>query len=85
MVRAIAGIYFQSEVEITVKSITTEQFGLKFQREHVVYNINVYTEVDNDSLVPPTFVAQTRRHSEKQILKEVSVWCSIVGNVQAEI
>ena len=58
-----------------VVSIETETVAEENgEREHVTFN--VLAKKFQEAVVqggPPTFIAQTKKHSEKQILKEVSV------------
>ena len=43
------------------------------KREHVVFSITVGGAEKKTSVPPPTFVAQTKKHAEGQIAKNVRV------------
>ena len=73
LLTAIAKTYFSSDLSIEIISKSSEQVGdKKCQREHVIFSLVVTKgnyKVEDDG--PPTFVAQTKKHGEKQILKSV--------------
>lgn len=52
------------------KETVAEEYG---QREHVIFNIVAKKIVETMDDSPPTFVAQTKKHGERQILKEVQL------------
>ena len=53
-------------------SITTETMAANQEREHVVFSITARQIKEHGADEgPPTFIAQTRKHGEQQILKEV--------------
>lgn len=52
----------------TEESVSTNKHGV---REHVTFNIIAKRILDKINDPPPTFIAQTKKHGEEQILKEV--------------
>lgn len=52
----------------TEESVSTNKHGV---REHVTFNIIAKQILDKINDPPPTFIAQTKKHGEEQILKEV--------------
>lgn len=52
----------------TEESVSTNKHGV---REHVTFNIIAKQILDKIDDPPPTFIAQTKKHGEEQILKEV--------------
>jgi hypothetical protein len=70
----VAKTYFKSELTVEILSKGVEGVAQGKRREHVVFDLSVAkakVEVDSQNMAPPTFVAQTRKHGEKQILKQV--------------
>lgn len=67
-----AKVLYKMELSITVISMSKETVAEEYgQREHVIFNIVAKKIVETVDDSPPTFVAQTRKHGERQILKEV--------------
>lgn len=59
-------------LKIEVLSITPEQVAKRNGfREHVVFKIMATKIPQKAAMAPPTFVCQTKKHGEKQILQEV--------------
>lgn len=54
----------------TEESVSTNKHGV---REHVTFNIIARQILDKINDPPPTFIAQTKKHGEEQILKEVKI------------
>lgn len=54
----------------TEESVSTNKHGV---REHVTFNIIAKQILDKINDPPPTFIAQTKKHGEEQILKEVKI------------
>lgn len=54
----------------TEESVSTNKHGV---REHVTFNIIAKQILDKIDDPPPTFIAQTKKHGEEQILKEVKI------------
>lgn len=54
----------------TEESVSTNKHGV---REHVTLNIIAKQILDKIDDPPPTFIAQTKKHGEEQILKEVKI------------
>lgn len=54
----------------TEESVSTNKHGV---REHVTFNIIAKQILDKVNDPPPTFIAQTKKHGEEQILKEVKI------------
>lgn len=52
----------------TEESVSTNKHGV---REHVTFNVIARQILDKINDPPPTFIAQTKKHGEEQILKEV--------------
>lgn len=52
----------------TEESVSTTKHGV---REHVTFNVIARQILDKINDPPPTFIAQTKKHGEEQILKEV--------------
>lgn len=62
---------YKMELSITVISMSKETVAEEYgQREHVIFNIVAKKIVETMDDSPPTFVAQTKKHGERQILKE---------------
>lgn len=64
--------YFNSE--LVIKLLSRDIINVASQngrREHVVFSLTVARRVSQTSEAPPTFVAQTKKNNEKQILKKV--------------
>lgn len=53
----------------TEESVSSNKHGV---REHVTFNIIAKQILDKINDPPPTFIAQTKKHGEEQILKEVN-------------
>lgn len=53
----------------TEESVSNNKHGV---REHVTFNIIAKQILDKIDDPPPTFIAQTKKHGEEQILKEVN-------------
>lgn len=68
-----AKAFYKMQLQMDVISIDTENVAeLNGDREHVIFNIIAKKIQDNmPKEGPPTFIAQTKKHSERQILKEV--------------
>jgi len=72
-VTSAAKTLYQMELNISVLSVSNEDVALENGfREHVVFNIIAKKIVDAMDESTPTFVAQTQKNSERQILKDVS-------------
>ena len=54
----------------TEETVSSEQHGT---REHVTFNIIAKQILDKINDPPPTFIAQTKKHGEEQILQKVLV------------
>lgn len=54
----------------TEESVSTNKHGV---REHVTFNIIAKQILDKVNDPPPTFIAQTKKHGEELILKEVKI------------
>lgn len=54
----------------TEESVSTNKHGV---REHVTFNVIARQILDKINDPPPTFIAQTKKHGEEQILKEVKI------------
>lgn len=54
----------------TEESVSTNKYGV---REHVTFNVIARQILDKINDPPPTFIAQTKKHGEEQILKEVKI------------
>lgn len=54
----------------TEESVSTTKHGV---REHVTFNVIARQILDKINDPPPTFIAQTKKHGEEQILKEVKI------------
>lgn len=54
----------------TEESVSTNEHGV---REHVTFNVIARQILDKINDPPPTFIAQTKKHGEEQILKEVKI------------
>lgn len=52
----------------TEETVSSEQHGT---REHVTFNIIAKQILDKINDPPPTFIAQTKKHGEEQILQKV--------------
>ena len=63
------------QLQMTVKNVETEYVAdNNGEREHVTFDIiakKIKEQVVQEG--PPTFIAQTKKHSERQILQEVSL------------
>ena len=72
MTNAAKSLY-KMELNIDVISITSESVAPDNGfREHVVFNIIAKRILETMDDSPPTFVAQTKKHGERQILKDAS-------------
>ena len=74
MLTAIAKTYFSSDITIEIRSKSMEMVASKkTKREHVVFAISVTKSLERNAANegPPTFVAQTKKHGERQINKSV--------------
>lgn len=68
-----AKVLYKMELAITVSSISMENVSDEYgKREHVVFNIVAKKIQETRDDAPPTFVAQTKKHGERQILQEVT-------------
>lgn len=54
----------------TEESVSTNKHGV---REHVTFNVIARQILDKINDPPPTFIAQTKKHGEEQILKKVKI------------
>ena len=59
-------LFLNFQVHSTSEKVDTQN------REHVIFSISVSKLPEPVGEGPPVMVAQTRKHAEKQILKEVS-------------
>ena len=82
ILKAAAKTYFNSELQIKVVSIKSEKVGEGVgMREHVIFSITVEQAGLNDGdEPPPTFIAQTNKNGEKQILKRVKCVFAFFSN-----
>jgi hypothetical protein len=72
MVKEIAKIFYDKTVGVKVRSQTMEAFSDRVNREHVVFDVHCLSQQEIEEQDIPTMVAQTKKHAEKQILKQVS-------------
>ena len=74
LLKAVARTYYKSALTIEKVSQNIEKTSQRTESsvEHVVFSLAVTKlPIGPDGLPPPTFIAQTRKHAEKQIHQEV--------------
>ena len=76
LIKSAAKTYYKMDLRMDIvcsKSVHVAK--VNGFREHIIVNI-VATKIPERRLDerPPTFIAQTKKHSEKQILKEVGIF-----------
>ena len=65
---------FRKSLKLTVESISDERMNdvTLATYEHVVFAVKMTDLADKSKMPPPTLVAQTKKHAERQILRDVS-------------
>jgi predicted metallo-beta-lactamase superfamily hydrolase len=75
-----AKAFYKMQLQMDVQKIETEYVAdERGEREHVTFDIiakKIKEQVVQEG--PPTFIAQTKKHSERQILQEVSLTMKII-------
>ncbi|XP_071165575.1 guanylate cyclase soluble subunit beta-2-like [Mytilus edulis] len=67
----VAKVLYKMELSITIISISNESVADEYgHREHVIFNIVAKRIAEAPDDLTPTFVAQTKKHGERQIHKE---------------
>ena len=74
ILKACAKVYFKTELQVNMLSkevidVKDTEMG---KREHVIFSVTVGGAEKKNAMPPPTFVAQTKRQAEGQIVKTVS-------------
>ena len=70
--KSVAKTYYKNELKINLLSREIINVAEKNgRREHVVFSITSSAKPVTPKDAPPTFIAQTKKNNEKQILKRV--------------
>ncbi|CAH1781642.1 unnamed protein product [Owenia fusiformis] len=68
IIKSVAKMFYKQEIKLEVLSNTLENVGTsKGAREHIVFDIKVMSNKPRPEMPPPTYVAQTQKHGEKNI------------------
>ena len=77
ILKAAARTYFKKSLGLRLQSISHEEIGSDTTFEHVVFSVTCvdYNQAGDGA---PTLVAETRKHAERQILKDVRIIKSLL-------